>query len=126
MSSPVLFRELQAAGGKKIGVATLNAPQSLNSLSLEMCTLLTDQLAQWAQDDGIAVVVLDGAGGKAFCAGGDLQGIYKGMLANSLRGRVPAGLSDPHVPQARPVLGKRNCHGGWCGPDDGGQPSRGQ
>jgi enoyl-CoA hydratase/carnithine racemase len=79
----VLFRELQAAGGKKIGVATLNAPQSLNSLSLEMCTLLTDQLAQWAQDDGIAVVVLDGAGGKAFCAGGDLQGIYKGMLANS-------------------------------------------
>jgi len=83
MSSPVLFRELDAAGGKKIAVATLNAPQSLNSLSLEMCTLLAGQLERWAQDDRIAVVVLDGAGGKAFCAGGDLQGMYKGMLANS-------------------------------------------
>lgn len=82
MKSPVLFRELDAANGKKAGIATLNAPQSLNSLSLEMCRLLADQLKQWEADDRIALVILDAAGGKAFCAGGDLQGIYQGMLEN--------------------------------------------
>src|SRR5690606_18388977 len=85
MNSPVLFRELDTANDKKIGVATLNAPQSLNSLSLEMCKLLAAQLPQWESDERIAFVVLDAAGGRAFCAGGDLQGIYKGMLENVSR-----------------------------------------
>ncbi len=85
MNSPVLFRELNTAHGKRVGIATLNAPQSLNSLTLEMCELLARQLAQWEADDGIALVVLDAAGSKAFCAGGDLQEMYAGMLANTSR-----------------------------------------
>src|SRR3546814_15090272 len=48
-----------------------------------MCKLLAAQLRQWEDDTQIAMVVLRGAGDRAFCAGGDLHGIYKGMQDNS-------------------------------------------
>lgn len=73
----VLFNEIKTEGGKRFGVATLNAPASLNSLSVAMVRLLTPQLRSWAADDGIAGVLLDAAGDKAFCAGGDLRQLYQ-------------------------------------------------
>ncbi|KAG9549024.1 hypothetical protein KCV01_g23655, partial [Aureobasidium melanogenum] len=73
--------ERTAANGKRIGIATLNAPKTLNGLSLEMARLLTWRFDAWADDEDIAVVVLQGAGEKAFCAGGDLHGLYRSMRA---------------------------------------------
>lgn len=83
MNAPVLYDVMATAGSSKVGVATLNSPQTLNGLSLAMCESLAAQLAQWEADDGIALVVLRGAGEKAFCAGGDLHALYAGMLDNS-------------------------------------------
>lgn len=77
--APVLFEERASANGKRVGVATLNAPKTLNGLSLEMTRLLDAQLRTWADDAAIACVVLQGAGEKAFCAGGDLHGLYRSM-----------------------------------------------
>ncbi len=82
MTSPVLFSLLDTANARKIGVATLNSPQTLNGLSLDMCKLLNVQLQSWKNDDSIAFVVINGAGPKAFCAGGDLHGLYKGIQDN--------------------------------------------
>lgn len=79
MNAPVLFEEKTAANGMRLGFATLNAPQTLNGLSLEMVDLLAAQLDAWAHDAGLAAVVLQGAGGKAFSAGGDLHGLYRSM-----------------------------------------------
>ena len=79
-SAPVLFEERGAAGGRRIGIATLNAPRTLNGFSLQMAHLLDAQLQRWAEDDGIALVLLQGAGEKAFCAGGDLHSLYRSML----------------------------------------------
>jgi len=79
--APVLFEEQHAANGKRIGIATLNAPRTLNGFSLPMAHLLHERLTAWAADDGIALVVLQGAGEKAFCAGGDLHSLYQSMLA---------------------------------------------
>lgn len=79
MNAAVLFEERDAAGGKRIGIATLNQPATLNGLSLEMVDLLAERLDAWAQDAGVAVVVLQGAGGKAFCAGGDLHALHRAM-----------------------------------------------
>lgn len=79
--APVLFAELEAGGGRRIGVATLNAPRTLNGFSLDMARLLDAHLIAWAADPAIAVVVLQGAGEKAFCAGGDLHALYAGMRA---------------------------------------------
>lgn len=89
---PVLFQEIPALGGRRIGVATLNSPRTLNGLSLPMCRLLDARLRAWAGDDGIAAVVLKGTGGKAFCAGGDLHALYRAMLES------PAGDAWANVP----------------------------
>jgi enoyl-CoA hydratase/carnithine racemase len=75
----VIFNELTAQNGKLIGVATLNAEKSLNALNLEMIDLLFAQLTQWQQNDSVSMVVLEGAGDKAFCAGGDVVSLYNAM-----------------------------------------------
>jgi enoyl-CoA hydratase/carnithine racemase len=79
MTDVVLFEELQAVHGHRIGVATLNAEKTLNALSLDMSDLLAARLTQWAADPGIAMVILQARGDKAFCAGGDLQQLYQSM-----------------------------------------------
>lgn len=84
--APVLFETRQGVEGKGIGIATLNAPKTLNGLSLEMTRLLDAQLRRWAEDAAIACVVLQGAGEKAFCAGGDLHALYRSMREYRERG----------------------------------------
>ena len=78
---PVLFDTLTTASGHRFGRATLNAPASLNALSLAMVDLLDPQLAAWAVDPQIAGVLLDAAGDKAFCAGGDVVGLAQAIRA---------------------------------------------
>lgn len=80
MSQSVLFQELPAQGGFVIGVATLNAEKSLNSLSVAMVELLRPQLETWRADARVACVFLQGAGEKAFCAGGDIRKVYDSIL----------------------------------------------
>lgn len=79
-TQPVLFEERRAVNGARAGVARLNVEKSLNSLSLEMIDLLFERLSTWAADPGIAVVVLEAAGEKAFCAGADLHHLYRTMV----------------------------------------------
>lgn len=80
MSEVVLFDEL-AAGDYRIGVITLNSEKSLNALSLPMAEKMLPKLQAWANDDGISCVWLQGAGEKAFCAGGDIVAMYNAMKA---------------------------------------------
>jgi enoyl-CoA hydratase/carnithine racemase len=79
-AKPVLFEELRADNGARAGVACLNAEKTLNSLSLEMIDLLFERMSVWATDPGIAFVVLEGTGEKAFCAGADLHSLYRTMV----------------------------------------------
>lgn len=81
MTEPVLFDYLIAANGKRIGIATLNAPQAHNALSLAMISSLAAQLSAWAADSSVACVVLRGAGEKAFCAGGDVVAVHHAIRA---------------------------------------------
>lgn len=78
--APVLFEEL-AAGGFRIGVATLNRPRQLNALDLEMCQLMLDRFRAWQADNSIVAVVLRGAGDKGFSAGGDVADIVRRVRA---------------------------------------------
>ncbi|OWY26816.1 enoyl-CoA hydratase/isomerase family protein [Herbaspirillum robiniae] len=79
MNQPVLFEELAARNGLRIGVATLASEKTLNAISLEMVDLLTPQLRKWQADPEVALVILQAQGEKAFCAGGDLQQLYRTM-----------------------------------------------
>lgn len=58
------------------GLVTLNRPRALNALTREMCLALHGQLALWARDDAVKLVVIAGAGDRAFCAGGDVRALY--------------------------------------------------
>lgn len=76
----ILFEERDAASGV-IGLAQLNAEGSLNALSQAMIDQLQARLDDWAQRDDIACVVLYSAGDRAFCAGGDVIGLYQAVTA---------------------------------------------
>ncbi|WP_237066980.1 enoyl-CoA hydratase/isomerase family protein [Microbulbifer guangxiensis] len=69
---PVLFSRRGA-----LALATLNLPKALNALNLEMIELLDRQLQEWATDDSVACIWVEGSGEKGFCAGGDVVSLYK-------------------------------------------------
>jgi enoyl-CoA hydratase/carnithine racemase len=78
--APVLFAELPAAEGK-LGRITLSVAATLNSLTLEMVDMLQAQLDAWRDDQDIAAIFIEGAGEKAFCAGGDVQALHESAVA---------------------------------------------
>ncbi|XP_071777769.2 3-hydroxyisobutyryl-CoA hydrolase, mitochondrial [Centroberyx gerrardi] len=55
------------------GVITLNRPKVLNALNLPMIRHIYPQLKKWEKDHETDLVIIKGAGGKAFCAGGDIR-----------------------------------------------------
>lgn len=79
MDQVVVFSEQALSDGRRLAVARINSPRSLNALSLEMIRLLKPKLDQWAQDPQIAAVWLEGTGEKALCAGGDVLALYRAM-----------------------------------------------
>jgi enoyl-CoA hydratase/carnithine racemase len=62
------------------GIITLNRPEALNALNVEMIRSLMKALKQWEHDDEIACIIVEGAGDKAFCAGGDIRSVYLAKL----------------------------------------------
>lgn len=59
-----------------LGLVTLDRPRALNALSYEMCRAFRRELDAFAADPAITRVAVRGAGGRAFCAGGDVRHIY--------------------------------------------------
>jgi enoyl-CoA hydratase len=60
---------------------TLNRPKALNALTLGMATTMTTYLRAWAGDESVGAVLIDGAGERGLCAGGDLRALYDAAKA---------------------------------------------
>ena len=58
------------------GRITLNRPKALNALTYEMCLAIDRALIDWAEDDAVALVMIDAEGDRAFSAGGDIAEMY--------------------------------------------------
>ena len=71
-----------------LGRLTLNRPQAINALTLEMVRQLHVGLDQFEADPAVEVVVLDGAGERGFCAGGDIVALYEDVRAGSDEPRI--------------------------------------
>ncbi len=87
--SAVLFTDHPTRDGKRIVEICLNAEKSLNALTLEMIDLIQPKLDACKEDDSVVAILIDGAGEKALCAGGDVVSLYKSM----------AGGGDPDFPE---------------------------
>jgi enoyl-CoA hydratase len=55
---------------------TLNRPKVMNALTLEMIVTMAAFLRSWAPDPAVGAVLVDGAGERGLCAGGDIRALY--------------------------------------------------
>ncbi|TXN17833.1 enoyl-CoA hydratase/isomerase family protein [Vibrio parahaemolyticus] len=79
MTGTVNVSQIECADGSAIGVLELDNPAALNALSYVMIEQLYNQLVEWQSNDSIVAVFLHAQGEKAFCAGGDIQAIYRAL-----------------------------------------------
>ncbi len=63
-----------------VGVITLNRPDRLNALTFNMVKSISKHLISWEKDDNIKTVIIEGAGEKAFCAGGDVVNLRRQVI----------------------------------------------
>ena len=63
---------------------TLNRPQALNAITFDMAVAMTTLLQGWQSDAKVGVVLLDGAGDRGFCAGGDIRALYQAAQSTAV------------------------------------------
>ena len=60
-----------------LGLITLNRPEALNAVTLSMIRSLAARFDRWEKDARLRAIVIRGAGGRAFSAGGDIKALYE-------------------------------------------------
>ena len=64
----------------RIGRILMNRPKALNALDIEMIRGIAVALEQWRDDPHVHAVVIEGAGERAFCAGGDIIAVRQASM----------------------------------------------
>lgn len=108
-------------------MVTLNRPDVHNCIDAETADLLTAAIRSFADDDGAKVMVVTGAGDRAFCSGADLTAVEELMRRPGALENAPLGFSnlEPGKPRIAAVEGY--CFGGgvelacWCDFTVGGE-----
>ncbi|MDB5419386.1 MAG: enoyl-CoA hydratase/isomerase family protein [Phenylobacterium sp.] len=72
----------------KVGRLTLNRPQALHALTTQMCREMIAALTAWREDPAVELVLLDHAGGRGFCAGGDIRTLADSGAGDGVLGRA--------------------------------------
>jgi enoyl-CoA hydratase/carnithine racemase len=80
----------------RIGRIVLNRPQALNALDIGMIRAMTAALKGWRDVPAVNAVVVEAAGGRAFCAGGDIRAIRAHALAGE-RDAIEAFFSEEYA-----------------------------
>jgi len=103
-----------------VGVVTFNNPERHNAVSLDMWEATKRILDEFADDDEVRVVVLTGAGGKAFVSGADISKFEseRGSLAatRSYNGKAEAAFGGIYeFPKPTIAMIRGYCIGGGVG-----------
>jgi enoyl-CoA hydratase len=80
--------ELVVSNEGSLGVIRLNRPKALNALTLDMVRLFNAALDRFEADSAIGVILLEGAGERGLCAGGDIRSLYESIRAGGDLGKV--------------------------------------
>lgn len=86
-ADPEVLTRVEGGTPHQVGVLTLNRPKAINSLTHTMVTAMAEALTAWGADDAIGAVVVDGAGERGLCAGGDVVAIYHSAKAGGADAR---------------------------------------
>jgi len=70
-----------------MGRVTLNRPQALNALTTDMCLKISRGLLDWADDPAVETVLIDHAGPRGFCAGGDVRKVAESGAGDGAEAR---------------------------------------
>jgi enoyl-CoA hydratase/carnithine racemase len=70
------------------GIIRLNRPKTINAMTYEMSQGIDAALDRFEADSAVAVVILEGAGERGLCAGGDIRGLYESSKAGGDLGKV--------------------------------------
>ncbi|MCR2819580.1 enoyl-CoA hydratase/isomerase family protein [Microbacterium sp. zg.Y1090] len=81
MSRPDSESRVRVQRRDGVGHLTLDRPRAINALDLGMVEALIAALDVWREDPDVALVLLDGAGDRGLCAGGDVRGLYDQIVA---------------------------------------------
>lgn len=65
----------------RIGRLTINRPKTLNAVDHDMLRSIRDALERWREEPAIHAIVIEGAGDRAFCSGGDIRQVRNMALA---------------------------------------------
>jgi enoyl-CoA hydratase len=66
----------------------MNRPKALNALTHAMIEPIRGALETWQHDSAIELVIIDGAGERGFCAGGDVRTLYESRVHGSAYART--------------------------------------
>ncbi|MCI1018792.1 enoyl-CoA hydratase/isomerase family protein [Microbacterium sp. C5A9] len=64
-----------------LGRLTLNRPEAINALDIDMIRLLAEALDRWRSDSDVQIVLIDGEGERGMCAGGDVRALHAQITA---------------------------------------------
>ena len=88
MNDVVANKDLVVAREGAAGVIRLNRPKALNALTLEMTREIASALDAFETNPKVALVLLEGAGERGLCAGGDIRGLYESAKAKGDLGKI--------------------------------------
>jgi len=71
-----------------LGRVTLNRPKAVNALTVGMVRAIDAALSVWEGDTRVSVVLIDGAGERGLCAGGDIRMMYEARMAGTIEPAV--------------------------------------
>src|SRR5215813_9867430 len=70
------------------GIIRLNRPKAINAVTLEMFRDIDKALDQFEVDPSVAVIVLEGAGERGLCAGGDIRALWESSKVQGDLGNI--------------------------------------
>lgn len=91
-----------------VATIRLNRPEKHNALNAELSQELIDLFDRLEADDSVSVIVITGAGEKAFCAGADMSEAVVGNGPGAEAPRLPAQATARVLQAAKPVIAAVN------------------
>jgi len=84
MTDPEVLTRIDGA----VGHITLNRPKALHALNVGMCETITAALLAWREDPAVQRVLIDHAGERGFCAGGDIRMIAESGATDAVEAKA--------------------------------------